>query len=294
MIDLHIHTTHSDGIDPVVNVLKKANEMNLEVISITDHDTCKAYKEMDKLDLSKLYKGKIINGCEFTTSFKGRLIEVMGYGMDFNKVDKYLSDFYKEELVTENTNTLCNRLLEKIRELGLTFEFEKVVFGNDFFERIVYDELINYEENKTILKEDILDSFGDFYRKGLTNPNSELFINHAEFKLDLKSVVDLVHSNGGILFLAHPYQYKYDDTEQFLEELYDENDLDGVECYYTTFSKEQTDYLIEFTCSRNLLISGGSDYHGSKRKNHELGIGNGKLNIDKSIIDDWNISFYKE
>lgn len=60
--------------------------------------------------------------------------------------------------------------------------------------------------------------------------------------------------------------------------------MDGVECFYTTFNEEQTNYLISFARDNNLLISGRSDYHGLNKKDHNLGIGRGNLNISKDII----------
>jgi len=294
MIDMHTHTTYSDGTDSVKELLIKSNNEKLEVISITDHNTCKAYNEMENLDIEDFYQGSIIVGAEFTTSYDNRLIEVLGYGFDYKKVGEYLDNYYKKELVIKRTKILYNRLITKINDLGLKYTLKiKENFEKEFFEREVYNELIKYPENKEILNEDVWQSFSHFYRKGLTNPNSKLFINHMEFKPSLKEIIDLIHNNGGIVFLAHPYIYKYNDTEKFLEKIYNDNNLDGIECFYTTFYKEQTEYLLEFSKQRKLLISGGSDYHGTNKKKHELGIGNGNLNINKNIIDNWNITYYK-
>ena len=295
MIDLHMHTTYSDGTDTVKELLEKAEDIGLEVISITDHNTCKAYFEIEKFNVKEKYKGDIIVGCEFTTSFDNRLIEVLGYGFDYKGVNKYLEEFYSDELVNKRTNILYNRLLDKIKELDLEFYLERVrdkKFKNEFFERGIYEELVKYESNKEKLNEDVWASFSNFYRKGLTNPKSKLFINHAEFKPSIKEIVNLIHENDGIAFLAHPYQYKFEDTEEFLDRIYNEVALDGVECFYTTFSEEQTNYLLDFAKKRNLLISGGSDYHGTRKENHNLSVGRGNLKISKDIINDYKIGKY--
>ncbi len=295
MIDLHMHTTYSDGTDTVKELLKKAEDLGLEVISITDHNTCKSYFEMEEFNVKEIYKGDILVGCEFTTSFDNRLIEVLGYGFDYKKVNKYLEEFYSDELVSKRTNIFYNRLLDRIKELGLEFHLERVrdkKFTNEFFERGIYEELVKYENNKEKLKEDVWTSFSNFYRKGLTNPKSKLFINHAEFKPSIKEIVNLIHKNGGIAFLAHPYQYKFTDTEKFLDKLYNEVALDGIECFYTTFSEKQTNYLVNFAKERNLLISGGSDYHGTNKENHNLGVGRGNLKISKDIITNYKIGKY--
>lgn len=295
MIDLHMHTKYSDGTDSVKEILENAEKRKIEIISITDHNICSAYEEMENFNVTNFFKGNIIVGCEFTTSFDNRLIEVLGYGFDYKKVNEYLTSYYTPELVNQRTSILYNRLTEKINTIGLLFELVNVReknFDNEFFERAIYEELIKHSENKEILKEDIWNSFSDFFRKGLTNPNSKLFINYPEFKPSLKEIINIIHDAGGIIFLAHPYQYKFDNTEIFLDKIYNENDFDGVECFYTTFSKEQSNYLVDFAKKRNLLISGGSDYHGLNKKYHDLGIGRGNLNISKDIILNWNINYY--
>lgn len=295
MIDLHMHTTYSDGTDTVKEILKQADKINLEVISITDHNTCNAYKEMETFKVKDLFKGNIIVGCEFTTSYKDRLIEVLGYNFDYNKVNSYLEEYYSKERKEETLKILYNRLLDKIYSIGLTFDEKSVrepKNGNEFIERCIFDELIKHPENSTILNEDVFSSFSNFYRLGLTNINSKLFLNYPEFKPPLKEIINLIHNNGGIVFLAHPYQYKFHDTEEFLNNLYNEYSFDGIECFYTTFTETQTNYLISFAQRHNLLISGGSDYHGTNKINHNLGTGNNNLNIDKNILSNWEINYY--
>lgn len=292
MIDLHMHTTYSDGTDSVKEILIKCAQRRLDAISITDHNTCNAYEEMEKYNVSELYNGNIIVGCEFTTTFDNRLIEVLGYGFDYKKVNEYLNNYYNPDALNERTTILYNRLIEKIKEIGLIFNAKDINdknFSSEFFERGVYEELVKYPENFELLREDIWNSFSNFFRKGLTNPNSKLFINHAQFKPTLKEIINLIHENKGKVFLAHPYQYKFDDIEEFLNNIYNKNNLDGIECFYTTFAKKQTEHLLKFAKERNLLISGGSDYHGLNKKHHDLGVGNGNLNISKEILSDWNI-----
>ena len=293
MIDLHMHTTYSDGTDTVKELLEKAEDIGLEVISITDHNTCKAYLEMEKFNVKEKYKGDILVGCEFSASFDNRAIEIIGYGFDYKIVNEYLKKFYDKKLIEKRTEISFNRLFNKINELDLEFHIPKEKIAIDkYYELTIYNELKKYPENMKKLKEKVWDSFSDFLRKGLNNKDSLLFINKVEFYPSAEKVVNLIHENGGIAFLAHPYQYKFDDTEEFLDKIYNEVALDGVECFYTTFSEEQTNYLLEFAKKRNLLISGGSDYHGTLKQNHNLGVGRGNLNINKNIINNYKIGKY--
>lgn len=295
MIDLHMHTLYSDGTDSVLDILKKASTSELEIISITDHNQCGAYQELDTISISDFYTGKIITGCEFTTSFEHRLIEVLGYGFDYHKVQSYLDSYYTKEAIEERTSLLYHSLITKMKELGLIFALEQVrdkKFDNEFFERGIYDELVKHPENKELLGEDIFSSFSDFFRRGLTNPTSKLYLDYPKYKPALKDIIDLVHRAGGIVFLAHPFQYKFADTEEFLDRIYEECDFDGIECFYTTFSQEQSEFLVKFAKERDLFISGGSDYHGGNKKQHELGVGRGNLHIDKGLISSWDVEYY--
>ena len=96
MIDLHMHTTYSDGTDNVIEILKKA-ELKLDCISITDHDKCNAYEELKNIDVKKYYKGEIIKGIEIKCSYKGSTIEVLGYDYDYNKMKAWVKDFYADK-----------------------------------------------------------------------------------------------------------------------------------------------------------------------------------------------------
>ena len=91
---------------------------------------------------------------------------------------------------------------------------------------------------------------------------------------------------GGKVFLPHIFEYK-DNSQKILEFILDNYVIDGIECYYTTFSKEQSNFLLNICEGKNLLVSGGSDYHGINKKNVEMAIGKGNLKIDKKIIQDW-------
>lgn len=296
MIDLHCHTTYSDGTYSVREMLEEASKINLEVLSITDHNSVESYIEMDNMNVRELFDGRIICGCEFTTKFDDRLIEVLGYGIDYTKVNEWLKERYNEKVGTRNVQELFNRLVKIIDDLGLKYDYDKLHYpqsDNDFFERSFYEEIIKYPENLDIVNEDIFKTFSDFFRKGLTNKKSKLFLNAIEFKPSIEEIINLIHDNGGIALLAHPFQYKFNDTEDFLNKIISESKLDGIECFYTTFSDEQSKYLVEFAKENNLLISGGSDCHGDKKINHNLGFGSGNLNIDKNIIKNWCIEYYK-
>lgn len=292
MIDMHMHTKYSDGSDTVVEILKNCSIVNLDAISITDHNSCMAYFDLENINVKKYYQGKIITGCEFTVNYNNNMIEILGYGFDYKKINDY---FKKKYFPKRTSKIIYKRLVNKIRELNLKFnedniEITEEQFSKEMFGWQVWNELIKYEENIKTIKEDIWENYNKFFRNCLTNSNSILFINYLEFKPKLTEIINLIHENGGLVFLAHPFQYKFCNPKILLDEIINNYNIDGIECYHTTFDKEKMMYLEKFAKQHNLLISGGSDYHGKNKINHNLGIGNNNLNIDKKILEKWKIN----
>ena len=294
MIDLHIHTTHSDGTDTLEELLNKANTLGLESISITDHNSVKGYVEMDENSyLKTLYSGNIIVGCEFTTTYKEQLIEILGYNVDYKKIDKYLSNYYTPEKIREVSNIISKRTIDKLTSLGYTCtitEEQYKQFDAESYNVEIYNNLISHQESKTLLEKETLYSFSDFLRKGITNPSSKLFIETSDLRPSVPEIIEVIHEAGGIAFLAHPFQYAIEDMETFLNEFTSNHNMDGIECYHTTFTPEQSKFLIDYAAKNKLYVSGGSDYHGTNKENHDLGYGNNNLNINKNILENWNVT----
>ena len=112
MIDLHMHTTNSDGADSTEELLKKAESMKLKYISITDHDNCHAHEEIRDLGLEKLFSGKIITGIEMKCIYNGKSIEVLGYKYNLEKMSKWVKEFYKDKSKEKLQNKYFDKLYE--------------------------------------------------------------------------------------------------------------------------------------------------------------------------------------
>ena len=88
--------------------------------------------------------------------------------------------------------------------------------------------------------------------------------------------------------MPHLFIYKsIKNKEEFINDIITNYDVDGLECYHSEFSEEEIKYLLNLTEERNLLRSGGSDYHGSNKKDIEMAIGKGKLKIENSLVESW-------
>ena len=157
----------------------------------------------------------------------------------------------------------------------------------EYVENPIYEEIIKYPENRTILVE-FAESFNIFFRKGLSNPESNYFMNYAGFRPQYKEVIDIIHKAGGKAFLAHPFEYRFQNIIKFIEDLRKEAELDGIECYHpSSVNDNKKEILVEYARRNGLFISGGSDYHGKIKPDIEIGIGRGNLNITKEIIEEW-------
>ncbi len=282
MIDLHMHSTHSDGTDSVIELLKKAEEKKLSYISITDHNTCGAYIELQHINFEKYYSGKIFSGIELNTTILGIPIEVLGYDIDINLMQENLKGVY---LSPNERNILeVKRLYEKCLQAGikLNSDFIDCYSPNIYASEYLHSIMTQYEENKTFIDNDAWNNSLVLYRKYMSDPNSILFVDMNDVLPSLKSTIDLVKKSNGMLFLPHIFEYKHH-AEKILHHILDNYTIDGIECFYSTFTETQTQYLLNLCKKRHLLISGGSDYHGRNSPGIEIAIGKGNLNINNSV-----------
>ena len=291
MIDLHIHTTYSDGADTLIEVLEKAEKLGLKYISITDHDNCKAYKELENLDIKKYYTGTIIPGIEIKCSYNRRLIEILGYKIDTNKMQEWADEYYKDKTKAILQKKYFNILCEKSKEIGLKISEEsKSNFDSEkeWASVHIYNELVKYEENKKILPEGTLDSFNNFSKKYCGDVNSKLYIDKSADYPSLQEAIDVVKKCNGLVFLPHLFIYKWaNNKKEFIDEILKNYDIDGIECMHSEFDDEQIEYLLKLTKERNYFRSGGSDYHGKNKVGINLGVGKGNLRIPEEFVEEW-------
>ncbi len=289
MIDIHIHTIYSDGDKTVEEVLKMCEAKKLEYISITDHDTCKQYDD-ETLKHNKIFSGKIIKGSELHAVFQNKNIEILAYNINPNLINQWCEKYYSDDKLREQQKICRQRLFDICDKHGLIYDESKIrkpKKASEYVERPIYEELIKHNENHKILGE-FTESFSVFFRKGLANPESSYFMNHIEFRPPYREVIDIIHKAEGKAFLAHPFEYKFEDTIGFIDDLRKEAELDGIECFHPSSADDnKKDILVDYARRNNLHISGGSDYHGSPKPDIEIGVGRGNLNISKEIIEEW-------
>ena len=289
MVDMHMHTIYSDGDKTLEEILKMCEDKKLEYISITDHNTCKQYE--DEALEKNIFTGKIIKGVEMNATFKNKNIEVLGYKIkEFKTIEEWSQKFFSEEILRQQQEESKRKLLDICDKKGLIYDenkIEKNIPVTDYITIYVYKELMRHEENYEILGE-FTKSLNDFIRKGLMNPDSEYYTGLSNIPKPMyQDVIDVIHKAGGLAFLAHPFEYRFDDTIGFIDQLRNEKELDGIECFHPSADEDKMGTIVEYAKKHNLYISGGSDYHGYKKPDVEIGVGKGNLHISKEYIEEW-------
>jgi predicted metal-dependent phosphoesterase TrpH len=288
MVDLHIHSSYSDGNLSPEQLLKLAGESGIKIMSITDHDSVEAYFQLGDGDIDKVYAGKLIPGVELTTTYNGEVIEILGYNID----PKIMREEINRTKIPsdESKQMLFDMMLDKYLSVGARID-EGFLLNLDMtrdIRRQFMQELASHpEENEHLFEcKDSMTKYSSFLRKELYNSDSKLFIDFSPLKPSLDVVLDMVHKSGGKAFLAHTFVYSQKFINK-LEKVLDDYDIDGVECYYSTFTQEQTDYLLDVCARKGLLTSGGSDFHGNLRPDVILSKATEGQDIPMNLITQW-------
>lgn len=289
MIDLHMHTVHSDGTDTVRELLLNAEKNNLEIISITDHDSVDAYNELEDENLRNIFSGKIIVGTELKAYYEGVPVEVLGYGIDYKKININKSNIYDMQV------HCLEEFKKRAKKLKLVFDEAISVSKTDsrrkFASFVMADELLKHPENKEILL-----SIGPeftptgFYRVHASNKKSIFYYDESILGITVEQAIDKIHKAGGLAFLAHPLIYPFDNENKLeaVENVLLKYNLDGLECEYPLFTPNERKSLKELAAKYNKYTSGGTDYHAKNKPNINIGTGiNDNINIQKEFIDNW-------
>lgn len=286
MIDLHTHTAYSDGTSSVIELLERAESKGISVLSITDHNTAMAYEELEKLDVKKYYSGKIIPGIELNTKILDIPIEILGYNIDYKKTNEILKNVY---ISAEKRNKIeVQRLYEKCISAGIKLDENCLenFDGKSFASKFIQSEIKKYSENAKVISEDALEDTKVFYRKYMSNPEGILYVEMDDFVPDFETASNVIRQAGGLVFLPHIFEYR-ENSERILEFILKNHKIDGIECFYTTFSKEQKEFLVNLCKTKGLYMSGGSDFHGANKPNVDIGTGFGDLLVEENIIKKW-------
>lgn len=284
-IDLHIHTSKSDGILTPKEVIDEAKKNNVDVISICDHDTIDAYTD-SLLEYAKKNDIKLIYGVEISTKYKGYGYHVLGYNIDiFNKNLK--EELSKIRLARHN---YLHEVSEKLNELGYivnTNELDKI---DSVTKAHIANDIINNKKNKKLL----IKNFNKVPNKGefietLLNENCPCYVE--KLSITPYDASCMIKKYGGKVILAHPVAYYYEDekTIEDITNLLKEMHADGIEGNYIYIDKNNIKHnditkWNNLANKLNIISTIGSDFHNFDGIHPVIGLINEDIKIDKNDI----------
>jgi len=236
--DLHVHSNHSDGTKTIQELIEIAKEKEIDILSITDHDTINGFLEYQTLNSDY----PLIAGIELSTYRNKSPIHILGYFYDNNIESKELIEYL--EIMKEKRNIRIQKIITKLKEyFELEVDYEDVkkgshgVIARPHIARVI-SEKYGYEYRE------VFDKF--------LNDDSPAYVEIE--RLDTKDAIDMLHRNNAIAVLAHPLYLKNNDINDIIK-----LGIDGIEVYY---EEQDEEYYHQLAIENNLLITGGSDYHG--------------------------------
>ncbi|MBO8167676.1 MAG: PHP domain-containing protein [Thermoanaerobacteraceae bacterium] len=265
-VDLHTHTTASDGALSPKQLVAKAINCGLEGIAITDHDTIGGVEEALAAARGKSFI--VIPGIEFSTDWNDEEVHVLGYFIDYRN-SRLLQLLEKLE---ESRWRRGQKMVRKLNNAGLTVDWNQVaamaengVVGRPHVAQVLVEA--GYVSS-------IAEAFEKYLGKGRPG-----YV--PRFKLTPRDAVREVKNAGGIPVLAHPGLLK---RQEKLTEVLTWG-FAGIEVYYPEHSKEQTKYFNKLAEQHNLIATGGSDYHGETREKNFLGAATVAKEVVQKLLD---------
>lgn len=267
LIDMHTHTRYSDGeLTPDELILKAKNE-GISTIAITDHDTLLGTQN---ITISPEKEGiQVINGIEISTKNPIGLMHILGY--DINIYDAKLNE-KMQELHNISLYSVSAIICQLKKDYDIVFSTEEIL------------EILNRKSNigrpdiaKLLIKNGYVSTVSEAFEKYLLEANKKC--GKVQKGLPMDESIKLIKDAGGIAILAHPItlKRKKEELDELVGQLVDYG-LDGIEVYHSEHSERNCEEYLNLADKYNLLISGGSDYHGPNTK-PDIELGRGKNNI---------------
>lgn len=241
--DLHIHTTYSDGILSPSEVVGWAYKKNLTDISITDHDTIEGISEA--IESSKEFNINVIPGIELSCVEQGEEVHILGYFID-----------YKSKKIKGFTNTLKKaredrnkKIIEKLNEMDID------ITVNDVKEISKEGNMGRPHIAKALIKKGLVDTIDGAFKIYLAKGRPAYV---ERYKVSVKEGIDLIHSLGGVVVVAHPGLINRTSVLNYVLK----QDIDGIEAVHCKHDEEQKKYFLQLAKELNLIPTAGSDCHG--------------------------------
>ncbi|MFY9610579.1 MAG: PHP domain-containing protein [Blastocatellia bacterium] len=271
IIDLHSHTIHSDGSSTPLEIVELAKLNGARAVAITDHDT------IDGLREGRNAAGRLgvefVNGIELSAEYSPGTMHILGYYID-DEHEQLAAKLQELRAARDRRNP---EIAVRLEALGVDVRYDEVaelasndVVGRPHFARVLVDK--GYAAS-------IQDAFDRFLAKGAAAYVEKKRLSPGES-------ISLIHNAKGVAVLAHPYQLRLpaEALDRLVGELV-ELGLDGIEAIYSRHSPAERECYSKLADRHRLLVTGGSDYHGTYKPDISLVNGLGNLAVPYSLLE---------
>ncbi|MEG0074236.1 MAG: PHP domain-containing protein [Clostridia bacterium] len=246
-IDMHIHSTFSDGAYTPERLIGLAATNKVTHISLTDHNTVEGL--LPFITSANSQNISSITGAEITTAYKHA--HILGY--NFKDLKTMEAEFIK---IKQINNNICKCIISKMQFKGININF-KAVSKNGKIPYITLKDISNYLVDINLVKTES-QAFKDYIGYG-----APFYIKQTKMRSD--NAINLIKDCGGKAFLAHPFYSKFENMQEEINML-KASGLSGIEVYHPSHTKEQIRFLKELSNDLNLMMSIGSDFHNFSDK----------------------------
>lgn len=272
LIDLHVHSNASDGSLTPSEVADEAIHAGLSAIALTDHDTVDGICEIMTYTSEKPLE--VIPGIELSCYYQNREIHILGFYVDYKN-----KNLQKElEVLKRAREGRNHKMVELMQSDGLPVTMEDLLHGNP-------DSVITRAHFARVLVEKGICRDKDIAFKKYIGIGCKYYLPKPQVTCETAMSILAKYSKGS--FLAHPLLYhmgyrQIDELITYLKPL----GLRGLEAYHSSNNSYESDKLRSLARKHDLLISGGSDFHGVVKPNIKMGVGRGGMKIPMQLLND--------
>lgn len=263
-VDLHLHTTYSDGVLSVSELMRRVKSAGLSVISVTDHDNVGAIDEA--VETGNSLGIEVITGVELSIAMNDKDIHLLAYFIDHKnqKLVDYLTFFRYERLKR------AERIIQKLNEINIPLKLDAVL------DQAGIGSVGRPHIASALLEEGLTETYQEAFMKyiGFGAPAYE-----KKYQLSPLEMTKLIAQAGGLSFLAHPGKY----TTDFELSTLIHSGLDGIEVVHPSHNENRQDFYRSVAQQYFLLECGGSDFHGGKKEDDET-LGTYTVSLD--VVED--------
>ncbi|MCA9473044.1 MAG: PHP domain-containing protein [Nitrospirales bacterium] len=270
-IDLHLHSTYSDGSFSPHQLLSKASHFQVTALSLTDHDTTDGISEA--VEAASHLDIEIIPGVEVSSSYQGTETHILGYFIDLQ------NPLFQDRLrqLRQSRKDRIPKIVKKLNEIGVPLSHEDIlsIAGHGSIGRPHVAQALVKKHYVSSIEE----AFSQYLKEGAKG--------YIPRQLpDAQEAIHWIRSAGGVPSLAHPGWVRHSIQELKTVCLtLKKYGLQGIEVFHSSHTSRQISEYQTLANRLDLLVTGGSDFHGKPRPEIEVGIGKGNLNIPGDILE---------